>query len=106
MTTYEYRGPGNRSYPGYQNPETGAVLWGLHPAQMADDPDSEPLPWWEQPGGPIDFGDQLPPADGFWYDAATDQPYTGPPIAPEPAGVGDASFTEPPGTGADAGKEE
>jgi hypothetical protein len=110
MTQFFYNGPHNRSYPGHFNPETGAVLQGEHPWNDPEE-DGDRVPFLNEPGEPIEFGDQLPPADGFWYDAGTGLPYIGEPIAPEPASVGDAplkprTVDDPPGTAAGKGEEE
>lgn len=118
MTSFYYHGPGNRDYPGLINPETGAVLQGEHPWNDPEE-DGDRVPFFSEPGEPIDFGDQFPPADGYWYDASSGLPYTGPPA---PASVGEAqeaevtgtetimesgtSDTEPPGTGTERDEEE
>lgn len=103
MTAYVYNGPSNRAYPGFLNPETGAVLHGIHP--NADSETGAQYPMYSEPGEPIEFGDELPPADGYWYDTSSGLPYTGGPVEPAPAD--DLPASEPPsGTGADQDKEE
>jgi|HubBroStandDraft_2_1064218.scaffolds.fasta_scaffold02945_7 hypothetical protein len=88
MTTYEYRGPGNRYYNEYRNPETGNTLHGEHPVSEPDE-DGLSVPLWEEPGEPIDFGQAFPPPDGYWYDIDTGLPYTVDPVAPASVGGAD-----------------
>jgi len=90
---YTYYGPGPRHYPQIRHPEQPGVLWGF-------------------PGEEVDFGEDNPPGDGFWYDTGSGLPYTEP--DPEPAAEPDTPSVEggseqgsdPDGTGPGQDEEE
>jgi hypothetical protein len=61
---WQYRGSGSRSYPHRKHPGTGHVLSA-------------------SPGDVFDFGEEMPPDDGLWYDVSSGEPYDS-----SPAGTG------------------
>lgn len=89
---YTYRGPGpGRQYPQILHPEQPGVLWGF-------------------PDGEVDFGEDNPPGDGFWYDSGSGLPYVWTETTPDPEpatpGVEGSSETETYPGSEEPGQEE
>lgn len=61
-TGHRYQGSGTRTYPHHKHPGTGQVL-------VVD------------PGEVLDFGEEMPPGDGLWYDVSSGEPYTSSPAS-------------------------